>query len=313
MPRSLSPATAEQVVAVVEAVVANNGAADAQFVSAFTDLTLAHSSSALALAEDLGLLKPEDGSYACASPLARLLRTPQQSEKAALLRVLLESYEPFIVFREELEASGDAPAAARRTKARLDMSAHQEDIRNTLIGLATFSGALKVAQGGAYERDSKNLSGLLLELGSGSVEQSAAIFRVREELGPSASNTVSHENVILPLAVALRHSAAGAGREAVVNGGNAVETALTEYAERKGIGLAGATGLNAKLDRLQLPSKLKFNGKYLGHLRNAADHGVDEEVGDAWDISGRSGVNFVAVAMAFLRALRTFEEGRFEL
>jgi len=76
---------------------------------------------ALALAVDLGLLGEGAGVFSPVSPLCKLLRTPQEKERAAVLRVTIESFEPFLIFREELEATADASTAANRTKARLDL------------------------------------------------------------------------------------------------------------------------------------------------------------------------------------------------
>jgi len=317
MPRSFFSATAEQIVACVEAVVAQGNSSAVEFVAEFADLKEDQARGALKLAADLGLLRENSGHFAISNPIARLLRTPHDQEKAAVLRVVIEAYEPFLTFREELEASGDASVAAVRTKTRLVLDAHREDIKSTLLNLATFSGALVAGHGGRYDRDSKSVSHLLQELAAGCREESAAVHQVRLQLEADAANNVSHDNILVPLAASLRHAASGAAREAVVHAGNAIESFLDEFASRKSISLSGAAGLNAKLDKLQaagaLPKKLIFNGKYLGHVRNAADHGVDSEIGDAWSIHASTGVNYVFVALSFIRAVRQFETGRHEI
>lgn len=121
----------------------------------------------------------------------------------------------------------------------------------------------------------------------------------------------------MPLATALRHAAGGAAREAVVHAGNAMDTFLDEYAARKQINLTGATGINGKVDKLQiggaLPKKLAFNAKYLGHIRNAADHGLDPEVASAWSIQQSTGINYVFVAISFVRAVVLLEAGQHEI
>jgi len=58
--------------------------------------------------------------------------------------------------------------------------------------------------------------------------------------------------------------------------------------------LPGAAGLNAKLERFAtvnaLPRKLIFVGKYLGNIRNAADHGLgDPDVAAPWTIQESNG------------------------
>ena len=317
MPRAFSPATAEQIVAVVEAVVANGKASTSEFVAEFGDLTDVQATNALTLAVDLGFLKKSGSNYSIDSQVCKLLRSPNDEEKAAILRVMLESYDPFLVFREQIEATESAQTAARQTKTLLDIDAHREEIKDTLLSLATFSGALIPASGGKYERDSKAISNLLHELAVACADLSAAIHRVREEIGPDASNVVSHKNVITPLAAGLRFAAAGDGREAVVNAGNAIDTFLDEFAGRAGVSLAGATGINGKLDKLQqtnaLPRKLVFKGKYLGHIRNAADHGNDSDINDAWAIHEGTGRAYVFVACSFIFSVVAKENNRHEI
>jgi hypothetical protein len=318
MSRPFSQATAEQVIRVSEAAVALKAGADASTISLYTDLPIGLTNKALDLAVDLGLLDKSGDLYMPASPLCKLLRTPQEKERAAVLRVTIESFEPFQVFREELEATADASIAATRTKARLDIEGHREEIKDTLVSLATFSGALKVSHGNTYERDNKSLSNLLAELVAGSGEEAAAIYRIREEIGPNAAAVCDHEEVIAPLAAGARHaSGGGAGREAVVNAGNAVESFLNWYGNERGNPVGGSHGLNAKVEALRqaghLPPKLVNASKYLGHIRNAADHGVDPDIGTAWSISDATGRNYIFVAAQFIRAIIEYNEGRFEI
>jgi hypothetical protein len=272
MPRQFSPATAEQVVSAVSAVAAMAKPVDKAFVAEFCDLTEDQAEKALLLATDLGFLKRGGKHFDVLSPMSRLLRTPRDAEKAAVLRIVLESYEPFLVFRDQIEATGSAPDAAKATKAMLDIDAHREELKDALLSLATYSGALIPASGGTYTRDREGLPNFLLELATGSSEQSASVQRIRTELGTAASR-VSQENVIDPLAMALRHAVTLNAREAVLNAG--LDTFLDEFAARQSVSLAGATRIDAKLDRLAnaLPRKLIHVGKYLGHVRNAADHG----------------------------------------
>lgn len=318
MPRPFSQATAEQVIRVSEAAVALQAAADAETIGRYTDLPAGLTARALALSIDLGLLEEVDGVFLTSSPLCKLLRTPQEKERAAVLRVIIESFEPFQVFREELEATDDASTAANRTKARLDLDCHREEIKDTLVSLATFSGALTVVQGNTYERDNKSMGNLLAELAAGSGEEAAAIYRIRKEIGPNASAVCDQNEVIAPLAAGARHaSGGGGGREAVVNAGNAIESFLNWYGNERGHSVAASPGLNAKVESLRqaghLPLKLVNASKYLGHIRNAADHGVDEGIGAPWDISDATGRNYIFVAAQFIRSVVDFKDGKFEI
>src|SRR5262245_13070160 len=107
MPRAFSPATAEQVLSVVGAIAAKPNA-DAAFVSQFCDLPQDRADLALALAVDLGFLCKQASKYSPVSPLCKFVQTPAAGQKAAILRIMLESYDPFILFRNGIDASGSA-------------------------------------------------------------------------------------------------------------------------------------------------------------------------------------------------------------
>lgn len=311
MPRPFHQATAEQVVIVSEAVVSLGGGSAAT-VAAFTDLPQATADSALKLSADMGLLAENAGQYAVKSPLCRLMRTPQDREKAAILRVTIESYEPFLVFREEHEATNNVTNAAQRTKVKLGLNCHREQVKETLLSLATYSGALTAGQGNTYERDARGLTALLDELAAGGREVAEATLTVRSELGDAAGQ-VDYNQVILPLAAGLRHAAASNGREAVLQAGIAVENFLTHAAGHHGTNITGANGINAKMDRLtqdgHYPAKLQNVCKYVGHVRNAADHGADNDIAAPWDISAQTGRNYVFVTIMLIRAMLAHRAG----
>ncbi len=104
MPRSFARSTAELTIQVSEAVSVNKKC-DKLFVANFCDLSSSQAQSAIELAVDIGLIKKSGTNYVPATPLIRFICTPDESEKAALLRILLESYEPFLVFRERLNST----------------------------------------------------------------------------------------------------------------------------------------------------------------------------------------------------------------
>lgn len=305
MPRPFHQATAEQVVIVAEAVV-SLGEQDAATIAAFTDLPEDTATSALDLADDLGLLQLSGANYAVESPLCNLLRTPHDTQKAAILRAFLESYEPFLVFREEHEATGNVTSAAQRAKVKLDLDCHREKVKETLLNLATFTGAMTASQGNTYERDARGLTALLDELAQGSREVAEATLTIRNELGNFADE-VDNAQVLQPLVAGLRHAAAGNAREAVLQAGIACENFLTAAAQYHATDIAGAHGINAKMDRLingeYYPKKLQNVSKYVGHVRNAADHGADQDIGAPWDISRETGRNYVFVTAGLIRAM----------
>lgn len=315
MPRPFSPATAEQIVGVVEAVVVRRRPARVQFVAEFSEFTEQQARAALDLATDLGLLSRDGTTYSVANPLCRFIVSPNEMQKAALLRVVLESYKPFTMFRERLSATTLASTAAQQTRAGLDLGAHREEIKDTLLSLGTYSHALITEGGGRYRPQDNPHENTLQVLAQACGNAAAAEARIREQLGPEATALVSREQVIVPLADALLCARALDPRGAVVNAGNAVESYLDALGQRLGAaGVAQAAGINGKLDRFAqtkaLPRKLIHMGKYLGHIRNAADHGVDNDVGAAWAIRDATGLEYVFVGCSFISAVTIREGGR---
>jgi len=314
MARPFSPATAEQVVAAIEAVVVNREPTRVEFVADFSDLPRDQAEAALKLATDLGFLSHEAGKYEAASPLCRFAVTPNQMQKAAVLRVLLESYEPFVIFRERLIATALAATAAQQVKVALDLTAHREGIKDTLVSLGTYSHALVTEGGGRYRPEENPSENTLAVLAQACRDAASAEARIREQLGADAAASVSREEVIVPLADALLRAKLNDSRGAVLTAGNAVESYLDAFAGRLGTSLVGAAGINAKLDRLAtgntLPKKLVQVGKFLGHVRNAADHGVDSDVGASWTIRNATGVEYVCVACSFMASTTAREKGK---
>lgn len=322
MPRPFSAGTAEQVISVVEAVLVNRAVTSIDFVANFADLPRDRAEAALNLATDLKLLELSGSDYFTSSPLCRFIGTPKQMQKAAVLRIILESYEPFILFRERLIDTNDVATAAQQTKVTLDLTAHREEIKDTLISLGTYSNALLTEGGGNYIPEYKTLENTLMLLAQACGDVAASEAKIREMIGNDASTLCSRNEVILPLSESLLRANAGDSRGAVVEAGNAVESYLTERANRLGVNITGATGLNAKLERFgnaaagtnRLPKKLINIGKYLGHIRNAADHGIDTDIGSAWVIRDATGLEYVNVACSFI-AITTIQErgGQYEI
>lgn len=306
MAHAFSPATAEQVIAAAEAVVVNPQPTSIELVADFSDLTRYQAEAALKLAADLGFLCDKGGKYSTASPLCRFIITPNQMQKAAVMRVVLESYQPFVMFRQRLVATAIAATAAQQTKAALKLDAHREEVKDTLLSLGTYSHALVAEGGGRYRAEENPFENTLEILAKACKDAAAAEARVREQLGLIAAPVVTREEVIVPLADALIRAKSGDPRGAVVRGGNAVESYLDSLADSLNVNLHGATGINAKLEKFAqakvLPKKLVHVGKYLGHIRNAADHGIDGDIGASWTIRNSTALEYVYVACSFVAA-----------
>jgi hypothetical protein len=313
MPRAFSPATAEQVVAAVEAVFLTGKVTEPAFIASFCDIPIERATAAATLAADLGLLELQAQGFFATSPLCRTLCSPKELHRAAALRVVLDAYAPFVYFRDRLPATPLASTAAHQTKVALDLDAHRDEIKDTLTSLGTYSQALLEEGGGLYRVSTQALDHQLSALAEAANDAAAAEMRIRDQLTSSVANAVSRGEVITPLAEALRKAMNGDPSGAVQCAGNAVESFLVELGGRVGANLTGATGLSAKIDRLvthgTIPKKIAAVGKYLGNLRNAADHGIDSDTGSAWTIRTNSGLEFVFVSCSFIACCRIREVG----
>jgi hypothetical protein len=141
-------------------------------------------------------------------------------------------------------------------------------------------------------------------LAESAADEHAAELVVRAQLGTRAADLVSRAEVIRPLAKALVHARAGEADAAVTEAGNAVESFLTEYGNRNSVNTATEFGINAKAAKIaaagHLPTKLKAVSAFLGHIRNAADHGIDADIGASWGIRDETGLAYTFVACGFV-------------
>jgi hypothetical protein len=297
--------TAEHVVGSTDAVTAFPNGADAAAVAGFLDISEAHATAALQLATDLTLLQEATGHYFAKNAFVRNIPAADQAARAGMLRVVLEAYAPFITFRQRWLSTTDFDKAAQQTKQVHQLSMHRDEIRATLISLATFAGIISTGGGGRYEMAAPPAMNPLLSLAAACADNAAAIERIEVQLGPSAAATASRTDVIAPLATALLRSAQADGsREAVVSAANAVESFLFEEGTALNLGVATAPGINAKLAlfKTHIPDKLIKSGAYLGHIRNAADHGVDAQINQTWTIRPSTGLEYVFVSCSFIAA-----------
>jgi hypothetical protein len=99
------------------------------------------------------------------------------------------------------------------------------------------------------------------------------------------------------------------------NAGNAIESFLVQVADHYGMNVQNAMGINAKADQIaqahHLTAKHKFMIKYLGHVRNAADHGTDQEIGQAWEITKETAIEYVHVTQSVILDVVAYMNNRF--
>jgi hypothetical protein len=313
----VSQTTADHVMAAVEAIVVNGGPTTLAMIAEFLETTQANATAALEMAAELGLVSQNGADYITNSPLSRFTRIPDQ--KAAVLRILIESYRPFTTFRDQLLATADLSKAAQSSKTFCAIPATRDVVKETLISLGTYSGALVAAVGGHYQLDAASLTNALTKIASSCTDMVQAEGRIRDQLGPEATAVANRENVIVPLADALFKANQRDPDGAVQQAGNAVESHIVAMAGRMTppVSLAGASGIVQKLNRFggtprRLPMKLVHVGEYLGAIRNAADHGAaDPDIpGVSWQIRDATGLEYVFVACSFIAATVLIEHNK---
>lgn len=306
-----SQTTAEHVMGAVEAVVINGGPTALAMIAEFLETTTANATAALEMAAELGLVSANGTDYVAVSPLSRFTRIPDQ--KAAVLRILIESYRPFTTFRDQLLATADLNKAAQASKTFCGIPAPRDVVKETLISLGTYSRALIPEGGGHFQLDAASLFNALTKIATSCTDMVQAEGRIRDQLGPAATTIVSRETVIVPLADALFRANQRDPDGAVQQAGNAVESHIVAMAGRMGVNVTGANGIVQKLNRFggpprRLPIKLVHVGTYLGAIRNAADHGADPDIPNTtWQVRDATGLEYVFVACSFIAATISIE------
>src|SRR5450759_5134503 len=153
MPIQIFQTTAENIIASVDAVLTKPSGCDLTYVAQFMDVPSINAENALKMANELGLVRidPTTGDYFPQEPFAIYLVSGKDSQKAAVLRVVLEKYEPYKAFKTRLEITGIASTAAEQVKLIFGLTPHREEIKDTLISIGTFAQSL-VSEGAGLFR-----------------------------------------------------------------------------------------------------------------------------------------------------------------
>ncbi|HBP89786.1 MAG TPA: hypothetical protein PKK23_17665 [Nitrospirales bacterium] len=308
--------TAENVIAATDAALQIPEGVDERLVSAFIDTTPTYARDALQMARELSLLRePQPGQFVSDAKCGLYLCTAVRESKAAILRYVLEQYEPYRTFKARLELTGVVGEAANQTRALHSISAHRQVISNTFTDLGTYAQSL-VSEGGGLYRPRQDDPKVYLEILDRVIQdRETAALEVRRRLGEEAASWIDGPNVLENLVSAYQRAAVAENdpRAPIVYAGNAVESFLSQLAAKHTVNVQYAHGINAKADALasanHLLSKHKFMVKYLGHVRNAADHGVDSEIGTQWEISQKTAVEYVYVAQSVISAIVKKDKG----
>lgn len=301
-------ATAEHVIGAVDACSQFPEGADSDFVAKFLDVPQPQADNALIMARQLLLSSLVDGKNIPLSPFASYLITSSIKQRSAIFRMVLEQYNPFLTFRDRLKIGGLVHTAAEQTKVIYGFTTHRDEILHTLTNFGQYSGSLSYEGAGLY-----NVVETFLPIDdvSQAVEaQANARTWVASSLGIEGCRFIDPDDVFNELAMAKSLTGVDS-RGLIVHAANAVESLLVQIANSHGVSLSSANGINAKANALQqaghLNVKLHNISKYLGHIRNAADHGTDRDIDQMWDISTECASDYLSVSLTFIRAVVNFE------
>lgn len=301
----------------VEAVTLAGQASSTGEISKYVSHPDASVGRALAVAVKLGLLKAEGTKFSPAHPYDHYFAEASESHRIDVLRFALEAFSPYRFFKQRLAFHADPLKAARETKLRFGYGNHEGEIRETLVSLGQFAGSLTYATDTGYTvTTSGTVDEFLAAADAISIDRAAIEDFIRERLGLAAYAYIQDEqhDIITHLRSALTKVAADElGESVVIHVANGCENFLVKLAADQDppVDIAGKTGIIQKANALKASKAVatKHLGymDFLGHLRNAADHGVDPDVSADWGISPeatRLGVFMLLSAIKSIVALR---------
>lgn len=310
--------TAEHVIGATDAALQKKDGVNENLVAQFLDITEDYALNALRMAEQLGLLsKNQSGDFIPCFPYAIYLITSDPRHKAAILRFVLEQYLPYKTFKFRVTLTGEVPEAANQTRAIYNIPAHRADIHETLVNLGTYANSLVSEAAGRYRPVEGEANDYILLVEEVIQDRETAELHVRRKMGSKAVGWIDQTEVFNPIVTAYQRltSVDEDTRAPVVHAGNAIDSFLTQIANNYTVNIQNATGINAKVEKIaqegHLTTKHKFMLKYLGHVRNAADHGTDSETGQAWEISKNTAIEYVHVAQSVVADVVGYVNGKF--
>lgn len=304
--------TAEDIVAVVDAVVAKGASATKEFIFEFTGIaTEDQVLKALHMAQELQLVKYDTTTnvYDINSFLAKKLVTSlSDDEKAIFMRMIIEQYPPYNTFRTRYEYSQLIDVACRQTKVLYNMTSHERDIKNTLVSIATYAKALKSEGANLYSFMDADCTADILEFSLKQISLSESSLKVY--WGAQLYEFVDRGSVFDTLSEALIKSKASPldANSVIVYSANAFESFLSNLASALNITLAGKNGILQKRDALSAHLSKKHRGMidYIGQVRNAADHGADvDENNQCWIITKETATIFPLLVAIVIKDIYT--------
>lgn len=318
---NVSQTNAEEIIGATDAVVQKHNGADIQLIADFLATTPTNAQNAANMAVELGLIRYDGTSlYFPKLPYANYLVTSNQIQKASVLRFFLEEYEPYKYFKNRLLITNSSLEASNQVKTVLGLTAHRTELNHTFISLGTFTNSIINEGAGNFSPNANNDYEFISITEEVIHNRQSAELKIRERLGEPLIQWINNQDVYEPIVTAYQRAANTQidERAPIVSAGNAIESFLTQIAAHLNVQLNNAHGINAKIDRItqagHLSDKHKQICKYLGHIRNACDHGIDQQIGQAWSISQETGVEYVHVALSAMKSIyRAIFDGTFEI
>jgi hypothetical protein len=316
LPYDIIFAPAEDIIGVIDAILAKPAECTEEFIGEFADISLAQASNALSMAEQLGLVKKNNttGHFLSNSFLARLIISSRDdNHKAAIMRLVLEQYEPYIAFKSRLSFTGSIDFACKQVKTLYSMSCTYKDIKNAIISIATYSKAMINDGASSYKLNQDEVSYIeILELALKlkATDDNA----LRKQLGDIVCDFLNTETVFNPLSDAYSkiQNIDTDQKAPILYASNAFESFLQQIADSHTVSLVGKQGIGQKCDALSTVLSKKHRGmiQYIYQVRNTIDHGADsDEGGKVWDVSNESTQMYPIIVASIIKNIVLREKG----
>lgn len=308
MPYNIVLTTAEDIVGVVDAILAKSENCNKTFIREFADLSDSQVDNAFNMAIQLGFVQEDalTSTYSSNSFLARLIVSSRNDKhKAAIMRLSLEQYEPYISFKSRFSFTDSIELAAKQIKTLYAMTSSHKDIKNSLINIATYSMALVNDGANSYKFNQDDISYIdILDLAVKFKSNDNQALQI--QLTEKVYNFLDKENVFNPLSDAYSkiQNESRDYHTPIVYAGNAFESFLLQIANLHSISLVGKSGIISKSSSMSSILSKKHRGmiEYIGQIRNAADHGADpNENGATWQISDDTAMMYPLIVATLIK------------
>ncbi|MGN0364934.1 MAG: hypothetical protein ACI4E5_03230 [Suilimivivens sp.] len=317
MPHEITLTTAEDIIAVTDAVLARAEDSNLDFICEFADISEMQAKNALHMAEELNLIESDSvhSTYSSGSFLGRLLVSSRNdNHKAAIMRLIIEQYETYITLKTRYAFTETLDLASKQEKTLYSMTANYKDIKNTIISIATY--VMGMINDGASCYKFNNDDVLYIEIVDLALKFKANDDNaLKQQLGEKVYNYIDRTNVFNSLSDAYSkiQNADEEVKAIILYAGNAFESFLQQIASEHSTSLVGKNSILQKADALSGVLSKKHRGmiSYIGQVRNAADHGADvDEGGRTWEVSEETAYTYPIIIANLIKNICQREDGR---